>query len=69
MKPVGMSVAVAPLSYIDTALSGLRTTDMCDVGLVIRKPKDYTRVIKDLPTGRALRRLLAKLNKGTANAR
>jgi hypothetical protein len=67
MKAFTSHVPSAPLSYIDTDLAGLRTTDICDVGMTIRRPKDYARTIKNLPTGRALRRLLAKHNRKESN--
>ncbi len=69
MKAFTAHVAPAPMSYIDTDLSGLSTTDICNVGMVIRRPEDYTKVMKNLPTGRALRRLLEKHSGKESNVR
>jgi hypothetical protein len=63
MKAITPSVRPAPTGYGDSDLMGLRTTDVSGVGMVIRKPPSYPRVINNLPTGRALRRLLAKHNR------
>lgn len=60
MKAFSFHVPPAPPSQFETDLSGLRTTDICGVGMTIRRPKDYTSTLKNLPSGRALRRLLAK---------
>jgi hypothetical protein len=58
-----MHVAPAPETYCESDLAGMRTTDVCSVGMLIRKPVNYTNALKNLPTGRALRRLIAKHNR------
>ena len=62
MKAILSTAAAVPFDLLNggSGQSALRLDDTIAVGMTIRRPEEYHKVIRSMPTGRALRRLIAK---------
>lgn len=62
MKAITSAVAPVPLDLLKSGngLSALRASDIEQIGMTIRLPHEYGKALKNLPSGRALRRLMAR---------